>query len=132
MSSRSIPAMPTAVRAPGTLRSRSLPWFWIVRTLPTRPEGRTRTVSPRARLPDHAVPVTTVPTPATETARSHGGRKEDRRNESDRAVRKPLAFLECHHLGPLAFDRIHLGDHRNAGWNAQLLDHRNVSPRLGQ
>jgi len=76
MSSRSIPAMPTAVRAPGTLRSRSLPWFWMVRTLPTRPEGRTRTVSPRARLPDHVVPVTTVPTPATESARSIGRRNK--------------------------------------------------------
>jgi hypothetical protein len=45
------------------------------RTRACRPAGRNRTASPTATRPDHAVPVITVPTPASENARSTGRRK---------------------------------------------------------
>jgi hypothetical protein len=70
-----MPAMPTAVRRRGSLRSTGWPWTSIERTRPRAPEGSSATSSPTSTRPDHAVPVTTVPTPAMENARSTGSRK---------------------------------------------------------
>ncbi len=75
---RSTPARPIAVRAPGWLRSTAAPKVSIDRILPSLPSGRSRITSPTATLPDHAVPVITVPIPGTEKARSTGIRKRSR------------------------------------------------------
>ncbi len=65
------------------------------RTRPCRPDGSTVTASPIRSRPDHAVPVTTVPTPARENDRSTGRRKRSvplrGSSVSARAARRALS-----------------------------------------
>ena len=90
--SRVTPASPIAVRAPGSLDESARPYVSIERTRPTPPAGSSRTASPVATRPDQAVPVTTVPTPATENDRSTGRRKRSvpRRGSSRAALAASL------------------------------------------
>ncbi len=74
-SPRSTPTSPSAVRVPGTVVVRSCPYDSTDRTRATRSRGSSRTDSPTFTEPDHAVPVMTVPTPATLNERSTGRRK---------------------------------------------------------
>ena len=72
--SRWIPAIPTrgACARLALLERRAVA---LDRAYPARRTRRhRRTASPTERRPDQAVPVTTVPTPATENARSTGKR----------------------------------------------------------
>ena len=81
-SSRSTPASATATRVPGSPRSTAAPCDSSERTRAVPPFGKSRTVDSRSIAPLQSVPVTTVPVPFTENARSSGNR-----------VRSP-AFLE--------------------------------------
>ena len=106
-------------RPPGRARfgpragSAGRPWpkLSIDRTRAACAAGRTMTRSPSSTCPDQAVPVTTVPTPATENARSTGSRK----TSADAARRPTVAALSAQalaeHVEPLPRLRRH-GDRR--------------------
>ena len=75
--SRSTPTSATAARSPATMRSTDSPCLCNPRTRAVAPSGMIRTVASTDRVPDHTVPVTTVPVPRTVNARSTGKRKSE-------------------------------------------------------
>ena len=85
MSSRSAPLRATAVLAPGADRASDAPCDSIDRTRASRPDGRSLTASPTATDPEIAVPVTTVPVPATVNTRSTGRRNRSLASRPPRA-----------------------------------------------
>ena len=63
-----------ATRVPGSAVVCLVWWVWMPRTRPRKPAGRISISSPTCKGPSSSVPVTTVPKPPTEKARSIGKR----------------------------------------------------------
>ena len=153
-SSRSTPVRFSATRWPACARSTGSSWTSTPRTRAVRPLGRIVTVSPRPALPDHSVPVTTVPAPRIVNTRSTcsrvapgsvgarggaGGRAVERRaqlveplagagrDRDDLGSRQQLLRLGA---GPGRIGEVGLRDRHDADLDAERPQHGRVLARL--